>query len=67
MMFLQIISNSPDSGVDVSSTDEPSTPEGLVLLKSQVKHLSVVNQELREELSHIRNDCLQLQGTKVRL
>ena len=59
----QILSNSPDSALDLS--EEPSTPEGMVLLRSQLQHSNLVSEELREELLRIKNECLQLQGTKV--
>ncbi|KAK7105318.1 hypothetical protein V1264_016718 [Littorina saxatilis] len=64
LMQLQdlILANSPDSAVDLSF--EPSTPEGTVLLRSQLQHSNLINQELREELTRMKNECLQLQGTK---
>ncbi|XP_076438575.1 dixin-like [Babylonia areolata] len=60
-----ILTNSPDSAVEMSF--ESTTPESLVLLKSQLQHSTLVGEQQREELSRLRNECLQLQGTKAGL
>lgn len=68
LMQLQgvLLSNSPESGLSLSESNS-STPEGMILLKSQLQHANNVNDELREEFSRLRNDCLQLQGAKAGL
>ncbi|XP_076457841.1 dixin-like [Babylonia areolata] len=63
-----MLEQSVDSGVEGEDGegDAPST-EDWVLVKSRLQQATLLNQDLREELSLLRNDCLQLQGTKAGL
>ncbi|KAL8624546.1 hypothetical protein ACOMHN_005847 [Nucella lapillus] len=65
-----MLENSADSGVEGEEGDPPPGPasaDDWALVRSRLQHTTLVSQDLREEASLLRNDCLQLQGTKAGL
>ena len=72
---LQLLSGQAVVGGDacLSGSGESSLPaegstadEEVVILRSKLQQSEAVCRDLRRELSHVKNDCLQLHGTKVR-
>ena len=73
---LQLLSGQTVSGEEAccSGSGEPALPaegstadEEVVILRSKLQQSEAVCYELRRELSQVKNECLQLHGTKVRL
>ena len=74
--LLQLLSGQAVVGGEacLSGSGESSLPaegstadEEVVILRSKLQQSEAVCRDLRRDLSHVKNDCLQLHGTKVRV
>ncbi|PVD27575.1 hypothetical protein C0Q70_12737 [Pomacea canaliculata] len=69
LMQLQdlILTNCIPEGSGTIQDVEQLTAENFVILKSQLQHVTLVSESLREEMSRMKNENLQLQGTRAGL
>lgn len=69
MFVIQLLSGLAPDGAEGDDTNSSESDNNMelekVVLRSKLQQSEELVKDLREELSNVRNECMQLQGIKV--